>query len=79
MAAEHVSAVDPSQAVQEPSTTLGISFMIAAQEVQARFVVVVQAVDSYSVPEQAEGSHAVQTSAVPVVTFQWPVAQSPTS
>ena len=29
----------------------------SAQEVQVRFVIVVQAVDSYSVPEQAKGSH----------------------
>ena len=47
----------PVQAVQDPSCTLSTAFMIAAHDVQARFVIVVQAIDSYSVPEQAKGSH----------------------
>ena len=37
----------------------------AAQDVQARFVIVVQAVDSYSVPEQAEEAHAVHPRLLP--------------
>ena len=52
MAAEHVLDAAPSQAVQDPSCTLATEFMILAQEIQTRFVVVVQAVDSYSEPEQ---------------------------
>ena len=46
----------PVQAVHVPSTTLASSFMVSAHEVQVRFVVGVQGVDSYSVSEQTSHS-----------------------
>ena len=54
MAAVHAVEALPVQAVHESSVILATLFMIAAHDVQTRFVVVVQAVDSYSVSEQAE-------------------------
>ena len=54
VAAVHKSEVLPIQAVQDPSRILATEFVVAAHEVQTRFVVGVQAVDSYSVSEQAE-------------------------
>ena len=44
----------PIQAVHDPSSTPVTSSMVAAHEVQTRFVVGVQGVDSYSVERQAE-------------------------
>ena len=53
---EAVHAVEalPVQAVHESPVILVIVFTIAAHKVQPRFVVVVQAVDSYRVEEQEE-------------------------
>jgi hypothetical protein len=54
VAAEHVVEALPVQAVHDPSTTPVAASIIPAHDVQTRFVVGVQAVDSYSVEEQAE-------------------------